>query len=67
MESSRCSYSQIDAFHKKITLVGPKPSEWYEITPFLWNVLKKSTKEKNTKQISTVDFSTLYTKRAVII
>ena len=49
-------YSQIDAYHKRKHFSGTK-TFW-----LIQNNSLHSTKEKNAKQISTFDFSTLYTK-----
>ena len=55
-------YSQIDAYHKKHYFSGAK-TFWVIQNSFLpLEYINKINKRKNAKQISTFDFSTLYTK-----
>ena len=56
-------YSQIDAYHKKIYYFsGAKTFLVIQNNSLPIECIKKISKRKNVKQISTFDFSTLYTK-----
>ena len=55
-------YSQIDAYHKKKHFSGTKTFWVIQNNSFPLEYINKINKRKNAKQISTFDFSTLYTK-----
>ena len=55
-------YSQIDAYHKKHYFSGAKTFWVIQNNSLPLEYIKKINKRKNAKQISTFDFSTLYTK-----
>ena len=56
-------YSQIDAYHKKTYYFSGAKTFWViQCNSLLLECIKKINKRKNAKQISTFDFSTLYTK-----
>ena len=56
-------YSQIDAYHKKTYYFSGAKTFWViQNNSLPLECIKKINKRKNAKQISTFDFSTLYTK-----
>ena len=56
-------YSQIDAYHKKTYYFSEAKTFWViQNNSLPLECIKKINKRKNAKQISTFDFSTLYTK-----
>ena len=58
-------YSQIDAYHKKTYYSSGAKTFWViQNNSLPLECIKKISKRKNAKQISTFDFSTLYTKIA---